>query len=81
MFADDLYYEYDSANDRVIKGWPRKIKDDFKPKVNQSYTMVMDSSGNVTNVTNQVPDNLDSVYFDTRDRNIYFFKGEWVCDL
>ena len=25
-----------------------------------------------------VPDNLDSVFFDMRDNNLYFFKGEYV---
>ena len=60
------YYKYNSEADEVYEGWPRLISDDFGPKDDQSEG---------------VPDNLDSVFFDMRDRNIYFFKGEYVSIL
>ena len=63
LCADDQYYLYDDENDRVMDGWPRKIAEDFGPKANCSET---------------VPNNLDAVYYDRRDKLIYFFKGKWV---
>ena len=65
-FTGDKYYKYNSEDDKVYPGWPRLISDDFGPKKGE---------------TEGVPDNLDSVLFDQRDWNIYFFKGDMVCIL
>ena len=62
-FSGEHYYKYDNANDKVYKGWPRLIRDDFGPKPGQ---------------TEGIPDNLDTVFFDMRDKNIYFFKDGMV---
>ena len=61
--ADDKYYLYDDDEDIVKDGWPRLIADDFGPQANCTET---------------VPNNLDAVYYDRRDKLLYFFKGEWV---
>lgn len=61
--SGEHYYKYDSENDRVMEKWPRLIKDDFGPKPGE---------------TEGIPDNIDSIFFDTRDKNIYFFKNDYV---
>lgn len=63
FFKGELYYKYDSENDRVYDGWPRLITEDFGPKPDE---------------TEGIPANIDTVYFDMRDRNLYFFKGDMV---
>ncbi|KAK3595878.1 hypothetical protein CHS0354_014708 [Potamilus streckersoni] len=63
FFKGDKYYKYQSEEDRVYDGWPRLIQDDFGPKPGQ---------------TESIPSNLNSVFFDMRDKNLYFFKDEWV---
>lgn len=63
FFKGQHYYKYDSEKDRVVEGWPRLIKDDFGPKPGE---------------TEGIPDNIDSVFFDTRDKNLYFFKNDEV---
>ncbi|XP_076461306.1 matrix metalloproteinase-21-like [Babylonia areolata] len=63
FFQGDHYYKYNSENDTVYDGWPRRIADDFGPKPGQSVG---------------IPNNLDSVFFDMRDKNIYFFKDDKV---
>ncbi|CAG5125753.1 unnamed protein product, partial [Candidula unifasciata] len=61
FFKGEHYYMYDSQNDRVVDGWPKRIKDDFGPK---------------SGTTDSIPSNIDSVFFDTRDKNVYFFKND-----
>ena len=62
----DRYYQYNSEDDKVYDGGTGKISEKFGPKKGQ---------------VESVPDNLDSVYFDMRDRNIYFFKGDVVSKM
>lgn len=62
-FSGEHYYKYNSDTDRVVDGWPRLIKEDFGPKPGE---------------TEAIPDNIDTVFFDIRDKNIYFFKNEYV---
>ncbi|XP_059176612.1 matrix metallopeptidase-21-like [Physella acuta] len=59
FFKGEYYYKYDSSKDHVVAGWPRKISEDFGPKAG---------------LTESVPDHLDTVFYDLRDKNIYFFK-------
>lgn len=47
----------------IMPGYPREIADDFSPD-NSSYE--------------RVPDNLDSVYYDSARGKLLFFKGEDV---
>ncbi|XP_055878666.1 matrix metalloproteinase-21-like [Biomphalaria glabrata] len=63
FFKGEYYYKYNSDKDSVVEGWPRLIKDDFGPKAGE---------------TESIPDNIDSVFFDLRDRNLYFFKNDEV---
>ncbi|CAG5116421.1 unnamed protein product [Candidula unifasciata] len=63
FFKGEHYYKYDSEKDRVVEGWPKLIKDGFGPKPGE---------------TEGIPDNIDSVFFDTRDKNVYFFKNDYV---
>ncbi|KAL8623615.1 hypothetical protein ACOMHN_051057 [Nucella lapillus] len=63
FFKGEHYYKYDNDNDRVYEGWPRLISDRFGPKPGQSEG---------------IPNNLDTVFFDMRDKNIYFFKDDMV---
>ncbi|XP_045190503.1 matrix metallopeptidase-21-like [Mercenaria mercenaria] len=62
FFKDDDVYKYDNENDKLYEGWPKKIRDVFKGK----------DGGE------SVPDNIDSVFFDLRDKNLYFFKNDMV---
>ncbi|XP_048746011.2 matrix metallopeptidase-21-like isoform X2 [Ostrea edulis] len=63
FFKGEHYYKYDSESDQVYDGWPRLITEDFGPKPEE---------------TEGIPPNIDTVYFDMRDRNLYFFKGDMV---
>lgn len=63
FFKGEYYYKYDSYNDTVVKSWPRLISEDFGPKPGQSVG---------------IPNNIDSVFFDSRDGNSYFFKDNDV---
>ncbi|XP_041371054.1 matrix metalloproteinase-21-like [Gigantopelta aegis] len=63
FFKDDNVYKYDSINDRVVDGYPQKIAVKYRPKSGQNES---------------IPDSIDSVFFDMRDKNIYFFKNEYV---
>lgn len=55
-------YKYDNQNDRLYEGWPRKIREVFKGKTAEDT----------------IPENLDTVFFDLRDKNMYFFKNDMV---
>lgn len=57
------YFLYNSEEDKVYDGGTGKISEKFGPKKGQDIG---------------VPDNLDTAYFDKRDKNIYFFKGDTV---
>lgn len=50
----------------MYDGWPRLITEDFGPKPDE---------------TEGIPANIDTVYFDMRDRNLYFFKGDMVSQM
>lgn len=63
FFKGANYYMYDATEDRVVDSWPRKISEGFGPKEGSTVG---------------IPDNLDSIFFDMRDSNIYFFKGDKV---
>ncbi|KAH9520135.1 Matrix metalloproteinase-21 [Bulinus truncatus] len=63
FFKGKYYYKYDSEKDRVVEGWPRLIKEDFGPKAGEGES---------------IPDNIDSVFFDNRDKSLYFFKDDEV---
>lgn len=62
FFKGDDVYKYDNENDKIYEGWPKKIKDVFRGK----------DGGEA------VPDNIDTVFFDLRDKNLYFFKDDMV---
>ncbi|XP_014788131.1 matrix metalloproteinase-21 [Octopus bimaculoides] len=63
FFKGEHYYMYESMEAKVLDGWPKKISEGFGPKPNG---------------TDRIPNNVDSVFFDMRDSNIYFFKGDMV---
>ncbi|XP_050396044.1 matrix metallopeptidase-21 [Patella vulgata] len=63
FYKGEDYYAYNSETDSVMDGYPKKIKDDFGPMADQ---------------TESIPNNIDTVYFDMRDRNLYFFKHDMV---
>ncbi|GAB1603961.1 matrix metalloproteinase-21-like [Argonauta hians] len=63
FFKGDYYYMYESMESKVLDGWPKKISEGFGPKPNS---------------TDRIPSSPNSVFFDMRDRNIYFFKGDKV---
>ena len=56
-------YKYDNQNDKLYEGWPKKTRDVFKGETDDDV----------------IPDNLDTVFFDLRDKNLYFFKNDMVC--
>lgn len=62
VVPDDNVYKYDNQNDKLYEGWPKKIRDVFKGKTSDDV----------------IPDNLDTVFFDLRDKNLYFFKNDMV---
>jgi hypothetical protein len=55
-------YKYDNEHDKLSDGWPKKISEVFKGK----------DGGE------SIPSNLDTVFFDMRDKNLYFFKNDMV---
>jgi len=61
-----VYYKYDDETNHVVAGYPRRISEDFGPRLNSS---------------DAIPDNLDAVWFDSVSSLLYFFKGEWVREL
>ncbi|KAG0725431.1 Matrix metalloproteinase-21 [Chionoecetes opilio] len=67
MFKGALYYLYDPRTERVLPGYPRRIAHDFHgpptPKRPRGRS---------------IPNNIDTVYFDKRDENLYFIKGKKV---
>ncbi|XP_071551072.1 uncharacterized protein [Panulirus ornatus] len=72
FFKDAYYYVYDPVAESVAPGYPRRIAQDFHgpptSKRPQGRT---------------IPNKIDTVYFDKRDENLYFFKGMkvWGYDV
>ncbi|KAK4317820.1 hypothetical protein Pmani_011144 [Petrolisthes manimaculis] len=67
FFKGDKYYVYDSVAGRVVSGYPRRIAHDF-----HGPPTAKRPKGRT------IPNNIDTVYFDKRDENLYFFKGKKV---
>ena len=63
-FSGELIYKYNNEKDELYEGWPKKIEEVYKP--------MKDSH------SDHVPKNLDTIFFDMRDKNIYFFKDDMV---
>ncbi|KAL8587048.1 hypothetical protein ACOMHN_023438 [Nucella lapillus] len=63
FFKGKYSYRYNNENDTVHDGWPHLIQEDFPTKPGQSEG---------------IPNNLDSVFFDWRNRLVYFFKDDTV---
>lgn len=63
-FAGGHYYLYDNTNDRSAPGYPRNISDDFRAIPGMQFP--------------NIPSYIDSAFFDKRDGNLYFFKGNLV---
>ncbi|GFY35557.1 DDE_3 domain-containing protein [Trichonephila clavipes] len=55
------FWLYNSAEDKVAAGYPKNISSEFKAIPDSDFP--------------NIPGNLDSVFFDKRDGNLYFFKG------
>lgn len=67
FFKGEFYYMIDPETRSVLPGFPRRIAHDFHgPRTaKKAYPK-------------PIPSNLDAVYFDIRDENLYFFKGRKV---
>lgn len=63
FFKGRQYWKYEVSK-KVSPGYPRNISDDFGPISGSHFP--------------SIPNHLDSVFFDQRDSNIYFFKGSLV---
>ncbi|XP_064484349.1 matrix metalloproteinase-21-like [Ornithodoros turicata] len=64
FFKGRHYYLYNNTSDQTAPGYPRNITDDFRAIAGTAFP--------------NIPSYLDSVFFDKRDGNIYFFKGGLV---
>ncbi|GFU45318.1 matrix metalloproteinase-21 [Nephila pilipes] len=64
FFKGQKFWLYNSAEDKVAAGYPKNISSEFKAIPDSDYP--------------NIPGNLDSVFFDKRDGNLYFFKGNLV---
>ncbi|XP_013785656.2 matrix metalloproteinase-21-like [Limulus polyphemus] len=64
FFKGRHYYLYNSAEDKVAPGYPREISKDFRGIPGSRFP--------------SIPSNIDAVFFDQRDSNLYFFKGKYV---
>lgn len=67
FFQGANYYLYDPQLKRVAAGYPRRIAQDFHGPPTPKRPM-----------GRTIPSDIDSVYFDKRDENLYFFKGKKV---
>ncbi|KAK8743861.1 hypothetical protein OTU49_001301, partial [Cherax quadricarinatus] len=65
FFQGANYYLYDPQLKRVAAGYPRRIAQDFHGPPTPKRPM-----------GRTIPSDIDSVYFDKRDENLYFFKGK-----
>ncbi|XP_037777210.1 matrix metalloproteinase-21-like [Penaeus monodon] len=67
FFKGEHYYMIDPETRNVLPGFPRRIAHDFHgPRTAKKPH------------PKAIPSNLDAVYFDIRDENLYFFKGRKV---
>ncbi|XP_067131484.1 matrix metalloproteinase-21-like [Centruroides vittatus] len=64
FFKGSHYWLYDSNRGQVMAGYPRNISEDFRAVSGSKFP--------------NIPDHIDTVYFDRRDENLYFFKGNLV---
>ncbi|XP_014680153.1 PREDICTED: matrix metalloproteinase-21-like [Priapulus caudatus] len=64
FFKGHQYWKYDSENDKVFEKYPRNISEDFRAPPGSNSP--------------SIPNNIDTVFFDRRDGNLYFFKGDKV---
>ncbi|XP_077992112.1 matrix metalloproteinase-21-like [Glandiceps talaboti] len=72
IFKGDKYWMYNSQNDRVYDydaagneiGNGRDISEGFPARAGTNFP--------------SIPSNIDTAYFDKRDKHIYFFKDRWV---
>ncbi|XP_045132471.1 matrix metalloproteinase-21-like [Portunus trituberculatus] len=67
IFKGDQYYVYDPRKQGIAPGYPRRIAQDFHgpPTAKRPRGRT-------------IPNKIDTVYFDKRDENLYFFKGKKV---
>lgn len=63
FFKGENVYKYNSEKDEIFEGWPKLIQEEFGAKPGETDT---------------IPNNLDTVFFDMRDKNLYFFKDDMV---
>lgn len=61
----DRYYKYDNINRAVTNTSGHLISEGWKAREDDD-------------TPHRIPDNIDTAYFDKRDRNVYFFKGDMV---
>ncbi|XP_054706403.1 matrix metalloproteinase-21-like [Uloborus diversus] len=64
FFKGQHFWLYNSAEDRVADGYPKNISSEFRAIPGTDFQ--------------NIPGNLDSVFFDKRDGNLYFFKANMV---
>ncbi|XP_042240544.1 uncharacterized protein LOC121878398 [Homarus americanus] len=67
FFIGDSYYVFDPVSGRVAPGYPRHIAQDFHGPPTSKRPL-----------GRTIPSDIDTVYFDKRDENLYFFKGKKV---
>ncbi|KAG7158678.1 Matrix metalloproteinase-21-like [Homarus americanus] len=65
FFIGDSYYVFDPVSGRVAPGYPRHIAQDFHGPPTSKRPL-----------GRTIPSDIDTVYFDKRDENLYFFKGK-----
>lgn len=63
-FLGQRFWLYNSAEDKVEAGYPKNISQEFRAIPGTDFP--------------KIPGNIDSVFFDKRDGNLYFFKGNMV---
>ncbi|XP_076308178.1 matrix metalloproteinase-21-like [Tachypleus tridentatus] len=64
FFKGLYYYKYDNQKLSAAEGYPKKIEDNFRGIQGSRFS--------------SIPGNIDTVFFDQRDGNLYFFKGKYV---
>ncbi|XP_068205870.1 matrix metalloproteinase-21-like isoform X2 [Palaemon carinicauda] len=67
FFKGEFYYVFDPTTSKVVAGYPRRIAQDFHGPPTAKHRN-----------PKAIPNNIDTVYFDKRDENLYFFKGKKV---
>ncbi|XP_023236851.1 matrix metalloproteinase-21-like isoform X2 [Centruroides sculpturatus] len=64
FFKGHHYWLYNSIEDKVSDDYPKNISDGFRAIPGSNFP--------------NIPNNIDSVFFDKRDANLYFFKDNLV---